>query len=1056
METSILQLILSFLFGIESSIIASKLRDSEKERILKNLSDENIQTFFSSLSENKGFIFQLIKHVETAIHESGITNKSVWITPLLEEAGVFDLHEQYIRCTDIKNKEPLKSEIGEKVFAALSAHINDKSNLVHVTDFYFKIIDVCIANNQALQNQINNFKIEGIEKALLDFTNIVNEDKDEGGKKKKYISRWIEKQRKYNNDLLYKINIHFDDKTYVDWDVLRKNWESFISGDNWKNIVKRKIENLDNRQGSLLTFHPDVQLLIEKLKNIDYSDDLSRLRRNFLKIIDKHYGKAIQSIISIMKVLRKEKKDLDLQIHRYFLSKLAEYASYCRDSKFEKCFCLIGSTGSGKSRFIYSLIEKANNDQESKQKLLFLTLNTIWGNNIEDTIKKAIEQHTDHYDIDTEEVFNYFNDYHNDLKLIIIIDDIGNISQKNSNFSYELQSAIEGLSNRDNIKWLITLKENLYDADADEWASISPYSYEGVNLESSLFISKTWYNLDRINERESIGIKVIRNSINIDEDDNLAIEMRYEEDEDAEYYYNLFCNPFIAKTLLAITEKDELMKLAHLSYVDIGEKLNSIIIQKVLNIPYGTADQGAQFIAEIFLSSHKCHVNSTKLKNNIISLSVNKSELENKEDTDSFCSLLYRNDILSEKYDKRLREYITQPKLVPFWSYRISKIIVNKIFRIYNNESYSFDGEIQVPIDDNDLILEGAVSFTLLHIENPDTVLNIKQIWNIWRTTIESHSVPNSAIFFALSNASAVIQRKCVNSLYFNGSEFQIKRDLFAFLHFTSNSRLKREVAVNALNVLCNNFKMILTIKLNGFFLYSLENLLEYVTDKEHLKSCLKALNGSEILGDNNEIAIIAMNKIKNICKFDSEKVLDFILDCLPVFNLENEQHSYDYVREVLSIKHARLFRDWLFFEVLDYIMQEYESEAFDVLIDYHWFSAKHPKRLSKSLINRMETEATIKFGYYYRNSSELSNPNDFRDSIDLLVKKLCSSKKIKMRRIGFYIIKHSIPKESYANRAIEPQLMISLKQLYQKLNDNNFISRSNSNKQFCLDQFKL
>jgi len=129
-----------------------------------------------------------------------------------------------------------------------------------------------------------------------------------------------------------------------------------------------------------------------------------------------------------------------------------------------------------------------------------------------------------------------------------------------------------------------------------------------------------------------------------------------------------------------------------------------------------------------------------------------------------------------------------------------------------------------------------------------------------------------------------------------------------------------------------------------------------------------------------------------------------------------------------------------------------------------------------------MEREATIKFGYYFRNaySAYHNDYNEYEDEeyIDDKfeyagedyqhdrtnyrelfkneVEMLCYSEDQFERRVGFYMIKHTLSSELWSSIPIHQGLRGNIQYLYKNKKENPKIFNRKENEKFCKDQIRL
>ena len=242
------------------------------------------------------------------------------------------------------------------------------------------------------------------------------------------------------------------------------------------------------------------------------------------------------------------------------------------------------------------------------------------------------------------------------------------------------------------------------------------------------------------------------------------------------------------------------------------------------------------------------------------------------------------------------------------------------------------------------------------------------------------------------------------------------------------------------------------------YYKYTLSHLLKNIESISFLKDILLSLNGSEILGDNDDIAQLFFDRVQVIFNDNPMDIFNFAIHNLKKLDFRsNEQLLYNKAKKVLNNQHPRLFRDWLFFKLLNFLIVKINDNSFDFLVDSNWLNINNNRTYSKRLINRMEKEATLALGYYYRYSHLLKGESSlYTQKFVEFVDGFSSSSDYNERRIAFYLIKHSIPHNSIDSRVIEAKLHDSFYRLCRNKNDNSYIVSLKSNLLFCEKQNEL
>ena len=1054
-EELLINTALSFFVGILASNTSGRMLVKEKNAL------ESIQKSEININHYKKYIYEkssiknLFKDIEKIIHDSHFFKKNIWITDKLDECGVFLLHEKIIYTTDICNKNELTIELNKLLRNSISNLLTNKNDIDHFVDLYHGIIDVKISENQNLHNKISRrqlLRIENLVEKIL-YPNVDSKNTNE-----ELFDLWKDTQIEFSNKKLEN-SIVSNNYKFISDENLLKDFSVFIERD-WSEIVKNKYITIKDKYNSLNEIYLyNIFNLFNDHDKINWKSKVSTLKRNLTKTINRESINIISEINTKKRILFENKSKESLEILNNYHKNIVDYFDFCTSSSFEKCFCIYGSTGSGKSRFLLSLMsgEIDLNFEFNCEEIYYLPIEILNRDTIFENIDFSIKKFLNKNDINTQNVLNYFVDNRHKSYLVIVIDDAGLKSMHDDNFSDNLEKAIENLSGYRNIKWIISLKDQLYYTDQKEWRIIEKFTNYYKTISNNCLLNGMWYHFDKINIQNETGLKIIGNELKINENEiKIKNLLKYNTNYTVEHSYKLLCNPLVSNIILLSKSKYEIVNLSLLTDIIFLQKINDVILNIIDKKHYGFTDHGIDSIIQVLAEEKISQIPKNEFYQKIY-LSSAYTDLHDIGESKQFCNKLIYNNLLSIRYDKLIHNFLIKISFIPFWSYRIAHKIIHSASdlntqnaKLLNNTNYLF-------ISDDEFIQDSIITTILLHFDCFEETFSKNCAWRIWINAIENINISNSAIFFALSKVNNWIQNKVVNKIYYENIDITNKKEFYALLHFLSCSSLSENCIVKAINLISRYYTLISDYNLIEYFKFVLEHLFESITNIDLLKNILISLNGSEVLGDNGDIAGLFLEKLKILFDNDPDEILHFIINNIDAVDFKDkEQEYYDNIKLIYNKSFVRLFRDWLFVKILCFIIEEYGSNAFDIIINCNWFVSNRTFA-HKRLINRMEKEATLAFGFYFRLNKKIkSNQHNYNSHFISIVKEYSLSEDVNKRRIAFYLIKHSVPFNAIDSRVIEKDLQGSFYHLHRTKSNNKFITSIKENNYFCSKQHEL
>ena len=611
-------------------------------------------------------------------------------------------------------------------------------------------------------------------------------------------------------------------------------WNEFISSQPWHEEVKLSIslikENIDiiNSQFDTSLKDRSYKTFLQKLYSIDIQSSYIEIKDKLERIINDKFYRDILKIILELEAWGEENKlnNEDLKNIKKFHQFLVDFKSFVTISKFKKCFLLLGSLGTGKTHFIYNLINNSiTSHSKNSDGYKFLVLNIkISNSNLEETILIELKEKSG---IDSWKSLSEFNSYlqnnNIEIKIIIVIDNIHkfiiNDWGTQIDYKHQLIDFITKNTNLHNVYWLISLLDTNYDQVIDRksgefWQQYS-FLTNNINqikkLHGEIDISKNYtipcmdglIYLDYLNYFEGLGFSLLKKNIEkVSNDYKDFFDNNILCNITKQVYIDYLSNPLIAWIIIESGENHNLEDIVSLNFAEFIELFQKIILDEMSSIGASQPNYYAAYIEPILRNSASFLIHQKYFSCCFQYLVSNLLDKICTKPMEIYLNRIER--ILSLLQDVNLMFKVTPATecdcnerisllLEPFWFWQYAQMCLTS----YKDNEVNTDiiKQIEITLSEfsNDLLKEEILIFILLLLdlekikESISVSLSFEQIYY---EIIENSNFPTSAAWLSGVRSIPEVQEILINWAENNNGSINEKRILFSFVYFISRNQI--------------------------------------------------------------------------------------------------------------------------------------------------------------------------------------------------------------------------------------------------------------------------
>ena len=404
---------------------------------------------------------------------------------------------------------------------SLTQFILRKQNTKIIEQLYSfgSVLELIKRNNLALTADFREFSLQW-SKANKQWISLNHESldilKDIQKKLNKDIIPWTKQLESWCHKA--QDNLHYISKKQLQsrllYDVeikeLSGEFKSFLREEKWhlkvadlRYSIKNKIEEFSDKS---------LNALFKKFKldlcNIDLRGNYEIIASKIETLCSVEFLRLLSEKLDSFKVTgNQDDFDLGINIHREIreLKKLPQQS-------YNKCFNIIGSSGSGKTHFVTSYLSKYSKELNILPIYIKVSLNR---KPIIDQITQKLNELLN-FSFETKEVFEHLQSspLHR-YRIIIIVDSIENISRENFHLLLE---TIERKTQYANIYWVMLVNYGAFSKTVSHHNSeiLDAYSFKNTfseSIKSGLSQIGSWYNMDYFNDLGKVPANIILNKI---------------------------------------------------------------------------------------------------------------------------------------------------------------------------------------------------------------------------------------------------------------------------------------------------------------------------------------------------------------------------------------------------------------------------------------------------------------------------------------------------------------------------------------------------------------
>ncbi len=804
--------------------------------------------------------------------------------------------------------------------------------------------------------------------------------------------------------------------------LLSEMLKKMMYAKDWRNKIKEKLDKMKSRLYRLLP-HEEAILITDEIKTIDFTLECTKVAALVKAFISSNSARILKSLeVLPYNEFMKTESNTPYEINT--LKKiLFEIEKDVNKPYFDKNLKIMGGLGAGKTLFLANLMTP---NHFSDQDCIFLFFpikfkkNESFGTLLGQYIDEATELKWGGF----EKLYRFLatafskseslNGTQN-IKHIIVIDDIHQWIQHDNSITAELNELMFKYSKYTNVFWIFTLKSSNYDTVSSNNNYFEKYGPAmNIDQEDPLLNVAGWIDLDDINYRNNTGIEIISSKIHdiLENDDGFMLE-KYDSNEKL---LRMISNPSIATILTELSKSIPLKEIVNLNYINFIEgfwenRLSILHNEKLRKYARFFVNEMSRILSKSFYEN----MHFTSVVDVIETQSTKNTELQIRENVlKAFESLQFLELLSRSSTDHKGSDDIIELEKLPFWYFHIASNLFSDLCESTNTAS-SFNEELSKTLSEahNFNHLENIFDFYYSMI-NEDSITNSKRVKSIWYDGIKNNLIPDSSIWFAATKSTSYMQRVLLNKTKFDTYKPIEKRNLFSFMYFIALSDSHQIYLPNKFTALRPSLNRIKALSFESYYYYITEKTLSRVNDNDTLIECLAAMAGCEILQFTEQIASLSYRVLKRINDGNIKKIGQAIVKYLRD-HCRNAEGMY-----INSVWKRYYLREFLVREYCKDLVISNNMDAYYLLKDMGWFKPTTLRIENPRIRLELEQEATIEIGSLYRrlhNREDLEEYHTFLYTLSRLADKSDSIRVV-------FIITHTVTVDNKYTVKISPDLV--------------------------------
>jgi hypothetical protein len=858
-------------------------------------------------------------------------------------------------------------------------------------------------------------------------------------------------------------NMPFDYDSPLHW-----YWYKFAASRGWHETLSDLASTVISYHGPLKTRAPFLSLTRE-LKKMDWS-------ANYYNIFIKAKTSLLPEIDELVSLIETHLKPDDIKdtVHTLFNFRetLQKLKTKLENPSYSKCFLVVGSTGSGKTHFIASIMGERETRKKGQNYLILKISFPFHNETLEELILKEIEKSSAVSWKSLKAVDSFLKKTYDgeDLqqlallktifgeksttsfgptKLVVAIDDLHEWLSRKPGFLKELTQFIAAHTQLSSLYWLLTINYNCYHYlsrnNEDMFLTYSwidtRETYEDASVGLTHHIAG-WFVLDEFNMMKGVGLQILHRELEV-ENREVSLALDYINHEEA--IIRKISPPFMAWTLLELKDELPLTELVNLNYIEFVEGLWSKRTAGFSKGDETLLKQCCIFIAQYFIETWNFSPGLLHVKDKISGYAEGISKLREGKELDSALAKLQEENLLTtftaEENSFPVEKLVLKQET--FWEWHIAgRLLASRNILEQQINQTRLELETWFARSEQDDLKEDIFEFLLLmleqHLKKDDADLRFSA--EFWNLGLDSQHLPASAVWFAAAKAPVYIQRRLIG--WINSSKYlpATKRELFAYMHFLAGASPEAIDVHSRLKLLQQNMVQIKENDFIYYYFFITRKMIAAISDNQVLVSCMLLLRGCESLGIADQLAAMAVYQLfHNLWSIGDheQKNRDSLYKSVfaaikEYLSKENKFAPYDYnkiKKEHRPEKWQRyFFREWVLYEFTHHLVNKRGPDMFFLLKRWKWFNPEY-FGFRHQLVLEMEREATIAMGWAYRTGCQYMVPG--KTSMKELIKGLLKSKTVRERKLAFHLIRHAAGVEGDASVIVNPELRFFLMRIY-------------------------
>lgn len=840
---------------------------------------------------------------------------------------------------------------------------------------------------------------------------------------------WEENLR--DKQFLPRIDYHF---TTVLASPLSAIWNGFINQSTWHDQLRELINKL-LKEGE---YH-GLSQLVDPYRAIHYDSNYRQLLEE-VEILNQELDAALMKTIRELRNKEKRAKqprqaweyqnsekeftranEKLLKVALQVQSIAQEVKDLVKAPYFNRCFCVMGALGSGRTHFVTTLLGQRPGGAATRDYFLLPLSVALSNGDLETWLIDLLCKATGTIWNSLEECLDSL--FKRGKRVVVVLDDLQFLHHSLAGFEEMLRTFVEATTHLHGLYWLFTLHDTEYDTISRQKDFWNRYGYRSNDLDILRYDHgdhrekvaaaqhSGWIMLNELNRADHFGYKLLneleRSQLAADLVENEATVVRYLD------------LPFMAWLVHMLSDAIDVTSLISLNFIGFVDLFWKDRLKRVETRPLSTRDVQSCIlrIAELLVKQG----NFTPTTEEILAI-LSTTDLRWAGDA---LSVLEKMSLLTRIHDHSDASGWDNTERVQlqfevFWHRRLAAQMYKRweerqgdVIGFWADVGNVFDSITAVHVR------EGIWEFFLLHIDD-----NAKEdaewreaVWRAWKMTLEGHEfIPAQAVFFAGTWASDWVQERLVNQVRDIELTGCSSRVLFGLMHFVSETEVIS--FPEAMEILHPHYERIRDCGLADYYFFLCRRLVGQEVELVKLVSAMHQFAGCQIIGEYvaRELATVCWERLLDLTNSDINDVVSAIVKYL-VDDQPSAEDEYATIHVDKKPRRGYFFREWILKLYCHRLVTEKGAMAYDVFAETMGYGTDQSNysQFSMHLVAEIEREINLAFGHWYHDNKhglESHSEHNVR-FYRRLVKRLFYGKPGEpttpgLKRIAWFLIRHT------------------------------------------------